>query len=822
MSGQPPNDTPLDVVEMPEPLPSHVLRRTTDPTSLPRAKGDSTVAFVGQDRAIDAIAFGTTIRKYGFNLFVLGPRGSGRHSAVRDVLEKRAPEEAPPDDWVYVNNFQTPHKPRAIRLPVGTAIRFRDAMDALVADLGVALPALFESDEYKARRGAIDEEAQSKQEDLFEGLNEKARSKSISIMRTPMGFGFAPQRNGEAIKPEVFQALEQAERDRIQGDIEALQAELRDILNQLPRFEKDRRDRIRALNKEMATGTVMVEIAEVAEQFSDVTPITDFLEQVSTDVVENVEAFLETEAQAQAAAMPIAPSLTDRNPRLKRYTVNVMVGSDGVEEPTGAPIVFETNPTYQNIIGRVEHAAQMGALVTDFTMIKPGALHQANGGYLVVDVRELLMQPGAWEGLKRSLRSGEIQITSVSQQLGLSSTAALEPDPIPLSVKVVLVGDRMLYYLLHAQDPEFAELFKVQADFDDDVDRSDDTAANYVGMIVGLAAKEKLRPIDPTGLARLFDEAARLADDAEKLTLRVGAVTDILQEADHWASEEGNHEINAGHVERAVTERDRRGGRLRERIQEQALRETVLIDTDGAVVGQVNGLSVLSLGDQRFGKPSRITARVRMGTGKVVDIEREVELGGPLHSKGVLILSGYLSARYARDLPVSLSASLVFEQSYGGVDGDSASSAELYALLSALSGVPIKQSFAVTGSVNQFGEVQAIGGVNEKIEGFFDLCEARGLTGDQGVLIPVANVKHLMLRDRVVAACREGQFAVHAVETIDQGIEILTGVSAGGSAPDSGFAAGSINGLVETRLVNFAQARRAFGSRDLGESDKIA
>ena len=805
--------TGLPSAPLPAPLGPDVLRRTTDPESLPDDLGSIADGLIGQDRALRAIAFGTEIEREGFNLFVMGAPGSGRHSAVRSLLEARAKDEPAPEDWVYVYNFETPHQPRALRLPVGQATRLRDAMDALVADLGEAIPALFDSDDYKSRRGAIEQDLEEAQESAFSALNDKAREKNVSIMRTPAGFAFAPQHNGEVVKPEVFQALEESERERIQADIAELQADLKQILERMPALEKDRRDRVRALNKEMATGLVRVAIADVAKAFAEIDVVTRFLEKVQDDVVANVEIFVETAMAAQNAPMPVTTALATRDPRLRRYSVNVIVGA--CDEDTGcAPVVHEPNPTFRNLIGRIEHTSQMGALVTDFTLIKPGALHRANGGYLILDARQLLTQPGAWEGLKRAMRTGEARINGLAEQMGLVSTISLEPDPIPLSVKIALIGDRMLYYLLHAHDPDFSELFKVEADFNDTIDRGEASNTSYAALIASIAARENLRPVTKPGLARMIDAAARLAADAEKLSLRVGVVADILREADHWAGKDSANEIDDGHVQQAVSERRERAGRVRERVHESITRDIVLIDTSGAAVGQINGLSVLSLGDQAFGTPTRITARTRMGTGKVVDIEREVDLGGPLHSKGVLILSGYLSTRYALDAPASLWASLVFEQSYGGVDGDSASSAELYALLSALSGVPIKQSFAVTGSVNQFGQVQAIGGVNEKIEGFFDICAARGLTGDQGVLIPVSNVKHLMLREDVVEACANGKFAVHAVTEIDQGIEILTGVTAGARDADSRYPEGSINARVEAALLDFAAARRQFAGKD--------
>jgi lon-related putative ATP-dependent protease len=493
--------------------------------------------------------------------------------------------------------------------------------------------------------------------------------------------------------------------------------------------------------------------------------------------------------------------------------VNVMVDHSAT---TGAPIVYEDHPTVQNLMGRVEHTAQMGTLVTDFNLIKAGALHRANGGYLILEARKVLLQPFTWEELKRALRSQEIRLETLAQTLSLISTVSLEPEPIPLDVKVVLLGERLLYYTLAQFDPDFAELFKVAADFEDQMDRNADGHLLYARLIASLARKEQLRPFDRGAVARVIERSARLAGDAEKLTAHLRSIVDLLREADYWAGEAGHQVITADDVQQAIDAQIRRLDRVRERVQEEIQRGTILIDTEGATVGQVNGLSVLAVGQFAFGRPSRITARVRLGRGEVVDIEREVALGGPIHSKGVLILASYLGARYVPDRPLSLSASLVFEQSYSGVEGDSASSTELYALLSALAELPVKQGLAVTGSVNQYGQVQAIGGVNEKIEGFFDICRARGLTGEQGVLIPASNVKHLMLRHDVIDAVAAGQFQVYPVETIDQGIELLTGVPAGERDAQGAFPEGSVNQRVEARLVALSEKRLAFGVPERG------
>ena len=536
------------------------------------------------------------------------------------------------------------------------------------------------------------------------------------------------------------------------------------------------------------------------------------------DVVQNARSVLAGEEEAanlppMLRGLAAAQQRGSESPLMRRYRANVVVDNS---ESKGAPVIHEDNPTYQNLIGRVEHQAQLGALVTDFNLIKPGAIHKANGGYLVLDARKVLLQPYAWEGLKRAIQSREVRIESVSQMLSLITTTSLEPEPIPLDIKVALFGDPELYYLLYYMDPDFPELFKVSADFASQMDRNQENQELYARMIASIVRRENLKPFARSGVARVIEQSARMLGDSDKLSVQMRDIADLLRESNYWASQNSHEAVTANDVERAIEARIYRSDRMRERVQESIQRNILLIDTREKKVGQVNGLSVLQLGNFAFGQPSRITARVWLGKGNLINIEREVEMSGPIHSKGVLILSGFLGERYATDTPLALSASLVFEQSYAGVEGDSAS-AELYALLSAISEVPIRQSLAVTGSVNQHGEVQAIGGVNQKIEGFFDICKAQGLTGDQGVLIPTSNVQHLMLRQDVVNAVREGQFHVYAVDTIDRGIEILTGVPAGEKDEEGNYPRGSINYQVAKRLAQMAERSKRFGEAEKEE-----
>nr|PZN88050.1 MAG: ATP-dependent protease [Pseudomonadota bacterium] len=793
------------------PLPPEELRRTVDPASLGfqlTSELEPITGLIGQDRALRAIQFGADMKSHDFNMFVLGPPASGKSTAVRDYLTKKAAEAPTPPDWVYVNNFEQQNRPRALKLPAGRGRELANHMIAAIDELRTTIPTVFESEEYQARRRAIEEEFRSSQEEAFEALNRKAQAQNIAILRTPMGFAMAPVHEGKVVKPEVFNALPEEMRKNVQAKIEALQKELESILEQVPKSDKQRRNRLTELNQEMAEGAVREALNDVRNAFADVPQVLEYLDEAGKDLIRNVGLFLSQGDENELVKQSID---TSRDPRFRRYMVNVIVGDkDG---KSGAPVLEEINPTFGNLIGRVEHIAQMGALVTDFLLIKPGALHKANGGYLLIDARKLLLSPFAWEALKRTIKAREIRIEQPWESLGLGmiSTQTLDPEPIPLDVKVVLFGDRELYYLLAAFDPDFQGLFKVQADFDDTIDWSPENNLAYARVIASIVAQHKLKPFDASGVARVIEEGARLADDREKLSIQLGRISDLVREADYWSSQAGREVTTREDVERAVTESIQRADRLRDRAQEIINRDIVFIDTEGAKVGQINGLSVLQLGTFSFGRPSRITARVRMGQGRVVDIEREVKLGGPLHSKGVMILWGYLAGRYAEDVPLALAATLVFEQSYGGVDGDSASSTELYALLSALSEVPIKQGIAVTGSVNQRGEVQAIGGVNEKIEGFFDICKARGLTGEQGVLIPKSNVQHLMLRQDVVEAVREGKFSIWAVSHVDEGMEILTGVKAGERGEDGQFPPGTINRLVEDKLKLFAERARAFG-----------
>lgn len=746
---------------------------------------------IGQDRALKALHFGVGIQQQGYNLYVLGPTGLGKHTVVRNYLQEQAAYKPPAADWCYVNNFTKAQEPSAIQLDTGQAPQFRDDMHQLVEDLRSAIPTAFEAEEYHARIQEIEDELKQSMEAEFNKLADEAGTHDITLIRTPHGFAFAPMRNKEVISQKEFEKLPEPEQERIQEIISSLEDKLASVLRMQPQWQREARNKVKALNQEVVMFAAGHLIDDLKNKYLPNKAIQTYLDAVLQDVINNPEDFQHEEESREVMGMKLA-----EKPTFRRYEVNVVVTHT---DHDGAPVVFEDNPNYANLVGAVEHTAHMGTLLTDFTLIKAGALHKANGGYLIIDVIKLLTQPYAWEGLKRALSSREIKIQSLAQIYSLISTVSLEPEPIPLNLKVVLIGDRLLYYLLYEYDPEFKQHFKVAADFDDRLARTGDNQQIYARLLATLVQRDKLRPFDRNAVARVIEHSARLADDSEKLSTEILSVADLLREADHWAAQAQHPVVHRDDVQQAIDAQIHRQDRIREHLHEQITRGTILIDTEGSKVGQINGLAVIALGTFAFATPTRITATARLGDGDVVDIEREVELGGATHSKGVFILASFLGQRYAGNRPLSLAASLTFEQSYGQIEGDSASMAELCALLSALSGVPIKQGIAITGSVNQHGEAQAIGGVNEKIEGFFDICNARGLTGEQAVLIPASNVIHLMLRHDVIAACAQGKFAIYAYTNVDEALALLTGE-----------AAETVNAKVEQRLIELEKIREEY------------
>ncbi|MFP4285268.1 MAG: Lon protease family protein, partial [Desulfovermiculus sp.] len=669
---------------------------------------------------------------------------------------------------------------------------------------------------YQNRLQAMQQEFKEYQQNIFEELNNKAKEKNLTLIRTPTGLGFAPVREEEVLTPDEFQKLPEEEQKKIQKDMEEMQNESQRMFQKFPAWQRDLRQKINDLNHEVASYALQPLIDEIQEKYSDISAVTTYLKAVKKDIIGNVRSILESDKQQEEGQTQQSGQAqgggwgqSGSSNIMRRYKVNVLVDNS---QTSGGPVVYEDNPTYANLVGRVEHQPMMGALITDFNLIKPGALHRANGGALILDASKVLTQPGAWDGLKRALISEQIKIESLAEMFSLISTISLEPEPVPLKIKVVLVGNPLLYYLLKEYDPEFTKLFKVAADFDVNMEWDDAHQELFARFMAGVVEQERLMPFHRSGVARLLEYGARKVQDQRKLSTHVQGLTDLMREADFWAREESRESITDQDVQKAIEASIYRSDLIREHVQENIRRGVMLIDTQGWKTGQINGLSVIMLGDFMFGRPNRITARIRLGKGEVIDIEREAKLSGPIHSKGVLILSSFLGARYAADLPLSLSASLVFEQSYGGIDGDSASSAELYCLLSAIANIPINQSLAVTGSVNQHGQVQAIGGVNEKIEGFFDVCQERGLSNEQGVLIPESNVEHLMLRQDVRQAVEDGKFHVYAVQTIDQGMEILTGVPAGKADENGVYPPDSVNGKVQKRMQELSEKREQFAA----------
>jgi lon-related putative ATP-dependent protease len=751
---------------------------------------------LGQPRVEAALEFGAEIEKDGYNIFAFGPPGTGKHKIVKHALSARAAEAPSPPDLCYVNNFEDTRKPRLLVLSPGKGAELREDMRHLVDELGTALRTAFEGDEYQNRRQLLEEGLKEKQEQAVTALGEEAKNDGLALLRTPMGIVFAPLGEEDVITPEEFEQLGPEDKEQLEKQIEGFQTKLQKVFRQFPRWQREARLEIRRLNQEVSQFAIGPLTDELKEKFAELEDVLEYLEAVEKDVLENAHGFISRgEDQAQNVLKSVAEGKEGERSFVHRYQVNVLVDHG---ETQGAPVVYEDNPTYANLVGSIEHIQQMGALMTDFNLIKAGSLHSANGGYLLVDAIKLLSNPFAWEGLKRALQSQQIKIEALGQAMSLISTYSPEPEPVPLAIKVVLLGPPLVYYLLSSRDPDFPTLFKVPADFSERMDHSSDNLGLFARLIARRIQQEELRPFDAAAVARVVENGSRQLGDSEKISLYVSKMTDFLREADFFARKDNSDVVGAEHVQAAIDARIFRSDRIRERMQEEIVRGTVLVDTEGKAIGQVNGLSVLQMGDFAFGKPSRITARVRLGKGEVIDIEREVELSGPIHSKGVLILSSFLGARYSSEMPLSLSASLVFEQSYGGIDGDSASSAELYALLSAISGVPIRQDLAVTGSVNQHGTVQPIGGANQK----------------QGVMIPATNVKHLMLRDDVIEAVRAGDFHIYPVEHIDQGIEILTGLKAGERGDGDAYPEGSVNDLVQRRVNDLAQKTKDFSGKE--------
>lgn len=762
-------------------------------------------SIIGQERAVTSLNFGLNVDGIGYNLYVAGPPGIGKMSAVIPFVEKMAEERNTPTDWCYLYNFDDPYRPNICALPAGKARELQKDMAHVIEQIRDKLVRVFESDDYAARRNEITQSAKSEQESIYDDLNRKAKEWGFKIKPTPMGIFFTLlKENGEPMEEAEFDQLPEDQKGTLNQKRKAIENQLNEFNKKTRKIERGSQEQLKKLDKDVVMNLVGGMIDDLIEKYRQMDPIKHYLNRVQEDIAEHIDLFKPTQkqkARQQPPNVQMQVRLAEEQ-AFKKYAVNVLVDN---AKQKGVPVVVERNPSYHNVFGRIEKEVHMGGYSTDFTMIRSGSLHRANGGYLILQMEDVLRNFLTWDSLKRALTSKEIQIEELGERLGFLSTKTLRPEPMPLDVKVILIGRPVYYYLLHHYDEEFAELFKVKADFDTVMNRDQSHISHFLGFVSSFCHKEGLRCLSRPAVSHLLKHASRLADDKEKLSTHFGALADVLRESHYWAGQDDSAIVQSEHVQKAIDAKIYRSGLIKEKLQEMTERGTLLIETTGRVVGQVNGLSVLDLGDTRFGKPTRITATVGPGRDGIMDIEREVKLGGPVHSKGILILGGYLSKRFAGDHPLALSARIVFEQSYSGIEGDSASSAELYALISALSDLPLHQGIAVTGSVNQKGEVQAIGGVNEKIEGFFDLCNRTGLTGDQGVLIPQSNVKNLMLKQDVLDAVEADQFHIWAVSHIDEGIEILADQASGKPAGDGKFPDETVNGRVRGTLRRYAE-----------------
>jgi lon-related putative ATP-dependent protease len=770
------------------------LRAVCDPATLRfRSTADlpPLEGMIGQERAVAATSFGIAIRRAGYNLFVLGPPRTGKATTMRRVLDRRAAEEPTPSDWCYVHNFVDPYRPMALELPAGRGRELQAEMARLVDECRVRLPRAFEGEQFERHKARILEELGRHQQETIDGLETKTRPEGFAVVRTPQGLALAPAPRGEPISPDEFASLPDPVREQIEARGKAFEEHMEAARRELRRFEREAHAAHARLVSEVAASATRQLVQELRDRFAGLAGVQHYLDQVERDMIAHAEEFRHLEERPALPFMPPPGGFLDR------YRVNVLVDRS---EAHGAPVVVEENPTHGNLLGRIEHHAQLGTLLTDFTLIKAGALHRANGGYLILEAADVLRSFQGWQALKKCLKSRTVRIEEPLEELRLVSTVSLAPEPIPLAVKVALIGSPLLYYLLYALDEDFGELFKVKVDFDDSLPRTPEFEQLYARFIGTACREDGLRAFAPDGIAQLIEHGSRLVPHQERLTSQLGELLDLVREAAFWAEQRGHELVGAGDVRHAIAQKTYRANLIDERIGRLIAEGTLLVDTDGEAVGQVNGIAVLALGDHACGRPSRITARTFTAKPGVLDIEREAKLGGPVHSKGVMILGGFLAGRYARERPLALAASIAFEQHYEEIEGDSASAAELYALLSSLAGIPLSQSLAVTGSVNQRGEIQAVGGVNEKIEGFFDVCKARGLSGHQGVIIPEANTRHLMLREDVVEAVRAGTFNVHPIATVDEGLSLLSGRDAGTPGRDGRFPQGSFNAAVDRAL----------------------
>ncbi|MBN2653518.1 MAG: AAA family ATPase [Nitrospirae bacterium] len=772
-------------------------------------------ATIGQDKAISAIDFGLSLSSEGFNIFALGESGTGKMRAVKLLIAERAAEQKAPSDWCYIYNFKDPDAPSAISIEPGRGVELQKDMDDLVRSLRVEIPKAFESKDYERQRGLIIDEFQKRQKELFTGLEEEALAKGFALRKAPTGLVIVPvKKAGEPLTEEEFSELDEATRSEIDKLGKDLQEKLDDLTRVVKSEEKGIKEQLISLDRQIGLGAVGYFIEELREKYSKHETILAYLDAVKEDMLSHLDDFKPQDEQP--APIPFI-KMPKQEVSFARYSVNVIVNNSDCK---GAPIIIESNPTYLNISGRIEYKMQYGFASTDFTMIRAGSLHKANGGYLVINALDLLKNIFAYDGLKRAIKNREIKLEDVWEQYRLVSSSTLKPEAIPLDVKIVLVGHPYIYYMLYNLDPDYKDLFKVKADFDSMMELTDEAVKKYAYFVAACQAEEKLLPFDSTGVARVVEYGVRLAGHQKKISTRFSDISDLVRESHYWAKKAGAILITGEHVTRAVSEKVLRSNRIEEKLRELMIEDVLIVDTSGSKPGQVNGLAVLDMGDYSFGKPSRITASTYMGRSGVVNIERETKMSGKIHEKAIMILSSYLGSRFAQKKPLSLSASITFEQLYEMVEGDSATCAEYYALISSISGVSLKQSFAVTGSMDQNGDVQPIGGVNEKIEGFFDLCRLRGLDGMQGVIIPRRNIINLMLRHDVVEAVRENKFVIHAIDRVEEGLEILAGMPAGQMNSIGDYPEGTLYGLVAQRLHKMSEALKPKKGEDKNSSDE--
>ena len=790
------------------------LRCICDPKSFSfktTAQVDPLVGVIGQERAVQAIDFGLNMESPGYNIFVTGIEGTGKSTIIREIVTYHAEKQPEPVDWCMVNNFEDQFCPKTIGVPPGKATVFKKQMEKLVEGLKNELLAAFESKSYQKRINELQKKYGEKQRQIFEVMDEEAKRMGLAVNRTQSGFQTFPVVEGKPMSREAFEALDKEKKSRIEADILQLQGQIESSMREVAKIKDALQQDVEKVMSDVALFVTRTRIDALLGQYDNCSGIIEYLKEVQENIVENVGDFLPDKEKS----LPI-PGLGGNASasRLQGYAVNVLVDRKNIK---GAPVIFETNPTYQNVFGRIEKRAYMGTLTTDFSLVQAGSLLRANGGYLIMEIESLLMNVHVYEALKRALQNKMLLIEDLPTSLGFGAMS-LRPQPIPLDVKVILIGSYQLFHLLQNHDSKFNKLFKVRADFDHETNRNEETTVQYAQFISRVCKEEKLLPLTPTGVAAIVEFGEKQVADKNKLSLRFGPIHGVLKEADYWARKSAAKTISDKYVVKALKEHRFRYNLYEEKTHESYANDTILIDVKGKVVGQVNALAVYQLGDISFGRPSRITAETYMGKAGVVNIERESKLSGKTHDKGVLILSGYLGRTFAQKYPLNLSISITFEQSYGGIDGDSASSTELYAILSSLAEIGIDQGIAVTGSVNQKGEVQAIGGVNQKVEGFFEVCRTKGITGRQGVMIPQANVQNLMVSRDVLKEVKKGKFNIWSVASIEEGIEILTGVVAGKADKNGDYPEKSVFGRVQKKLKCYLEQqfrlKKEFGGEE--------